>query len=64
MGDDTRTTVFINWLTRVMGPAYTADYIEGADTSRENFPSYYTRHDQDDDPKGHFTKRGRRRWML
>ena len=59
--DDTKTTVLVNWLTRVMGPAYTADHLEEVDTSRENFPHYYTRRDQPNDPKGHYTKK--RRWF-
>jgi hypothetical protein len=46
---DTRTTVLTNWLLKVMGPNYTADYIgEDDHVDRENYPQYMTRNDQPD----------------
>ena len=43
----TAAVVRHNWLILVHGPNYTHEY-EEADTSPENFPRYYTRHDQPD----------------
>jgi len=60
VGLDTPSVVFRNWLLKVHGPNYTADYLEEADTDdasrhhRENYPEYMTRNDQPNDPKGHY----------
>jgi hypothetical protein len=52
---DVYSIVRRNWLLTVMGPAYTEDYLLKVDQSRENYPDYYTRHDQIDNPKRHYT---------
>lgn len=54
---DVYSIVRANWL-RITG---SVEESEQPDPDPANYPDYYTRHDQPDNPKGHYTRR--RRWF-